>query len=83
MTREMQRRNYSERSVNNYIACMSKLDTCFALIETDSFLPQFEGLPAIDVMQMLSGKDPVCCPECGKGKMIPLIIWPEKKKQPG
>ncbi len=61
----------------------SKLESCFALIGTDSFLPQFEGLPAIDVMQLLSGKDPVCCPECGKGKMIPLTVWPEKKKQPG
>jgi hypothetical protein len=61
----------------------SKLECCFALIETDSFLPQMEGLPAIDVMQLLSGKDPVCCPECGKGKMIPLTVWPEKKKQPG
>jgi len=61
----------------------SKLETCFSLIETDSFLPQFEGLPAIDVLGLLLGKNPVCCPQCGIGKMIPLTVWPEKKKQAG
>jgi hypothetical protein len=61
----------------------SKLETCLSLLETDSFVPQFEGLPAIDVWQMLTGKNPVCCPVCGKGKMIPAIVWPEKEKQPG
>jgi hypothetical protein len=61
----------------------SKIETCFTLIETESFLPQLEGLPAIDVMQILSGKNPVCCPECGKGKMIQLSNWPEKKKEYG
>jgi hypothetical protein len=61
----------------------SKLESCFAIIETDRFLPQLEGLPAIDVLRELTAKDPACCPECGKGKMIPLTVWPEKKKQPG
>ena len=64
----------------------SKLESCFTLIETDSFLPQLEGLPAIDVFQAITGKDPLCCPKCGKGKMIPRTygaVWPEKKKRAG
>lgn len=61
----------------------SKLESCFALIGTDSFLPQLEGLPAIDVLQMITGKDPLCCPQCGKGKMIALTVWPGNKKRAG
>jgi len=61
----------------------SKLESCFALITIDSFLPQLEGLPAIDVMHVLTGKDLLCCPKCGKGRMVPMSIWPERKKQPG
>jgi hypothetical protein len=61
----------------------SKLECCFALIETDSFLPQLEGLPAIDVMQVITGKDPLCCPKCGKGKMVHETVWPQKKTWSG
>lgn len=60
----------------------SKLETCFDLLEKDSFLPVFEGLPAIDVLQMLSGKNVVICPKCGKGKMIPEAVCINKKMQP-
>lgn len=61
----------------------SKLETCCALIGQDCFLPQLEGLPAIDVVRALTGKDPLCCPKCGRGRMVPVHIWPKKKKQPG
>ena len=61
----------------------TKLETCFTLIETDGFLPQLEGLPAIDVLQILTGKNPVCCPKCGKGKMIPMTDCQEKKNHYG
>lgn len=52
----------------------SKLQTCFDLIETETFLPQLEGLPASDVWQVITGKNPSVCPVCGKGKMIPVIL---------
>ena len=60
----------------------SKLETCFDLLESDTFLPVFEGLRAIDVLQMLSGKNLVICPKCGKGKMIPEAVLINKKMQP-
>ena len=61
----------------------SKLETCLVLLETDTFLPQYEGLPAMDVWQMLKGKNPTCCPVCGKGKMVPVALCHEIKKLSG
>jgi len=61
----------------------SKLENCFALIDQDCFLPQLVGLPAIDVYQAITGKSPLYCPKCGKGKMIPQTMWPEYKKRAG
>ncbi|MBN1341017.1 MAG: IS91 family transposase [Bacteroidales bacterium] len=52
----------------------SKLATCFSLIETETFLPQLEGLPASDVWQVITGKNPSVCPLCGKGKMMPVAL---------
>ena len=49
----------------------SKLETCFTLIETRSYLPVLEGLNSLEVWRVISGKDPMCCPKCKKGKMIP------------
>ena len=48
----------------------SKLETCFTLIETRSYLPVLEGLNSLEVWRVISGKDPMCCPKCKKGKMI-------------
>jgi hypothetical protein len=52
----------------------SKLQTCFDLIEAETFLPQIEGLPAGEVFQMITGKNPSLCPVCGKGRMIPVAL---------
>jgi len=52
----------------------SKLQTCFDLIETETFLPQLVGLPASDVWQVITGKNPSICPVCGKGKMVPATL---------
>jgi hypothetical protein len=52
----------------------SKLQTCFDLIEAETFLPQIEGLPAGEVFQMITGKNPSVCPVCGKGRMIPVAL---------
>ena len=52
----------------------SKLETCFTLIQTRSYLPVLEGLNSLEVWRVISGKDPVCCPKCKNGKMIPYGI---------
>ena len=52
----------------------SKLETCFNLIETKSYFSVLEGLNSFEVWRIISGKDPMCCPKCQKGKMIPQAI---------
>ncbi|MBM3435879.1 MAG: IS91 family transposase [Bacteroidetes bacterium] len=59
----------------------SKLYTSLSLIDTETFLPVYEGLNAGEVLQMITGKDPLRCPVCGKGRMIPAGLYPEKEKQ--
>ncbi len=54
----------------------SKLQTCFDLIENSSYLAVLEGLNSFEVLYMISGKDPMCCPRCQKGKMRPYSIEP-------
>lgn len=48
----------------------SKLETCFALIENKSYLSILEGLNAMEVWGIVSGKDPMVCPKCNKGRMV-------------
>jgi hypothetical protein len=52
----------------------SKLEICFNLIETKSYFSVLEGLNSFEVWRIISGKDPMCCPKCQKGKMIPQSI---------
>jgi len=61
----------------------TKLVQCFVLIEKETFLPLLEGLPAIDVWRNITGKDPLICPHCKKGRMIPVNSWPGKITKPG
>jgi len=51
----------------------SKLQNCFDLIENSSYFSVLEGLNSYEVLRMVSGKDPMGCPKCKKGKMIPCI----------
>jgi hypothetical protein len=52
----------------------SKLEICFNLIETKSYFSVLEGLNSFEVWRIISGKDPICCPKCQKGKMISHAI---------
>ena len=52
----------------------SKLQTCFNLIGNNSYFSVLEGLNSYEVWRIVPGKDPVCCPKCQKGKMIPCSI---------
>ncbi len=49
----------------------SKLQTCFELIGNCSYFSVLEGLNAYEVLRMVWGKDPICCPKCQKGRMMP------------
>jgi predicted Zn-ribbon and HTH transcriptional regulator len=51
----------------------SKLQTCFNLIGNNSYFSVLEGLNAYEVWRLVTGKDPIYCPKCHKGKMIPCI----------
>ena len=48
----------------------TKLETCFSLIEKESYFSVLVGLNAMEVWRAVSGKDPWKCPKCHKGKMI-------------
>ncbi len=52
----------------------SKMQTCFNLIENNCYFSVLEGLNAYEVLSIVSGKDPMCCPKCKKGKMIPCQL---------
>ena len=52
----------------------SKMETCFSLIENKSYFSVLEGLNSLEVLRIVSGKDPMCCPKCQKGKMIQRAI---------
>ena len=52
----------------------SKLQTCFDLIENNSYFSVLEGLNSYEVWRIVAGKDPMCCPKCQKGRMMPCSI---------
>ena len=51
-----------------------KLQACFDLIEKSAFLPVLEGLTALEVWRSITGSDPLRCPKCKTGKMMPQMI---------
>jgi len=64
------------------VNAQTKTALCFCLLDNPAFLPQLEGLPAIDIWRYLSGKDPAICPICKKGIMRPVAATVEIKEQP-
>ncbi|NQU84479.1 MAG: IS91 family transposase [Mariniphaga sp.] len=64
------------------VNAQTKTALCFCLLDNPAFLPQLEGLPAIDIWRNLSGKDPAICPICKKGIMRPVAATVEIKEQP-
>lgn len=49
----------------------TKLQEVFALISKATYLSRLEGLTAIEIWRELTGKDPLCCPKCKSGHMVP------------
>lgn len=48
-----------------------KLQACFDLIEKAAFLPVLEGLTVLEAWRRITGMDPLRCPRCSTGRMIP------------
>lgn len=48
----------------------TKLSLCYSLILMPTYLPKLTGLQATEVLQLISGKDPVICSKCNVGKLI-------------
>ena len=49
----------------------TKLQEVYALLSKTTYLSRLEGMSAIEVWRELTGKDPLCCPKCKKGHMVP------------
>jgi hypothetical protein len=47
----------------------TKKEQCISLIGVQVYLPELEGLNALEVIGITSGKDPLACPKCHKGRM--------------
>jgi hypothetical protein len=47
----------------------TQLSLCYSLILTPTYLSKLDGLQALEVLQILSGKDPIVCTKCNKGKL--------------
>jgi len=60
----------------------TKLSACIKLIGKTTWLPQLQGLNAMEIISCLSGKDPYRCPVCSNGRMCkkstqaPVLIKP-------
>lgn len=48
----------------------TKLEECFTLIGKQTYLPKFEGLSSVEVWWMITGTDPLLCPQCKIGRML-------------
>jgi len=47
----------------------TQLSLCYSLILKPTYLSKLEGLQALEVLQILSGKDPLSCSKCKSGKL--------------
>lgn len=49
----------------------TKLQLVYSLLQKATYLSRLEGLSALEVWRELTGNDPLCCPKCKKGHMMP------------
>jgi hypothetical protein len=50
---------------------------CFALLGAAPGISQYEGLPILEVLQLITGRDLIKCSQCKKGMMIPIQLSTE------
>lgn len=51
----------------------TKLSLCFDYIKNAAYLPVLAGLTALEVWREITGRDPICCPECKTGRMVAFV----------
>ena len=61
----------------------TKLEKCLSILDAQTYLPAFEGLPAVDIFKALTGKSAELCPHCGKGRLVAVAFSCVAKKKPG
>jgi len=47
-----------------------KLNLCYSLLLTPTYFSRLTGLLTMEVLQIVSGKDPIICAKCKKGKLM-------------
>jgi predicted Zn-ribbon and HTH transcriptional regulator len=60
-----------------------KLSLCFDLIEKAAYLPVLVGLTTLELLREVTGKDPLCCPQCKTGKMMSVSLLEVKASDSG
>jgi hypothetical protein len=61
----------------------SSITQCGQAIGKTTDLPQLEGLSGYEVFRQITGKDPVCCPQCKAGKLIAVKTTETDSSGPG
>jgi len=54
--------------------CKDKMEQYLDLTGESMVLPHLEGLNSYEVLRDITGKDPLICKICKKGRMIPVIL---------
>lgn len=58
----------------------TKLAMCFELLEKIAWIPQLQGLNAMELVRMLTGNNPLSCPMCKTGRMRVILTDPGIKQ---
>ncbi len=61
----------------------TKLAACFDLIDKPSYIPQLEGLSALEIWRLITGRDPLRCPKCQTGYIRPKKLPDHFEPVPG
>jgi len=61
----------------------TKLEDCRQTIGKTTYLSQLDGLQALEVLEIVTGKNPFICPICKQGRLIPSGNIIAKEKQHG
>lgn len=61
----------------------TQLALCYDLILKPTYLSKLDGLQALEVLQILSGKDPIVCSKCNKGKLTVVPNYIDLHREPG
>ena len=61
----------------------TKLNLCYSLLPTPTCFSRLTGLLAMEVLQIISGKDPIICAKCKKGKLMVIPACNALHIEPG